>query len=684
MRAVVEKLDAAEPADVPAPHEGGRHGADLEGRRRRRARSTARSSCSSARRRTGRARRRTAGPRASRPGSPGCGRAARPSPRTRRWSMRSCRPPTRSVRPSAEGASFADALARGADAAEEGARATIPLRRAQGPRELPRRAQRGTPGPGRHIERSPRAVRRTDVGRITTDRRDDVAKYVARSTRAPPARRFMIFDHGGNVVGVAQKEHEQIYPKPGWVEHDPAEIWARTEEVIDEALASAGIGNGRPRRDRHHQPARDGRRLGPEHRRAVHNAIVWQDTRTDKHLRRADGRRRPGPLPGEDRPADSRPTSPGPKIRWILDNVDGAPARAEAGDLLFGNMDTWVIWNLTGGTGRRPAHHRRHQRQPHDADGPRDARLGRRAAGRHRRPARDAARRSAPRARSTARRRSPAVKGVPIAGDLGDQQAALFGQTCFAVGEAKNTYGTGNFLLLNTGTEAVQSKNGLLTTVGYKIGDQPTRLRPRGLDRHHRRARAVAARQPEDDQGRRRRSRSWRSRSTTTAASTSCRRSRACSRRTGERRARRDRRPDPLRQRGPHRPRDARGDGLPEPRGRRGDERRLGRGARVAQGRRRHGAERPADAVPGRPARRAGDPAEGGRDDRARRGLRRRPRRRLLGRASRTCARTGSRTSAGSRRWIPTQRDEYRNWKKAVTKRSTGSRRRTRHSHARM
>jgi glycerol kinase len=280
----------------------------------------------------------------------------------------------------------------------------------------------------------------------------------------------MVFNHEGRVVSVSQKEHEQIYPKPGWVEHDAKEIWARSQEVMDEALASAGAS------------ADDIAALGITNQREttvvwdrntgepVMNAIVWQDTRTDKLV---DEFSRDG---GQDRfrGQTGLPLATyfsGPKARWILDNVEGARAKAEAGDLLFGNMDTWCIWNLTGGT-----------------DG-----------GLHITDVSNASRTLLmdletlqwdesiastigvplsllPEIRASSEvygevKSGGGFQGVKIAGDLGDQQAATFGQTCFSPGEAKNTYGTGNFLLLNTGTEAVQSKSGLITTVGYKIGD---------------------------------------------------------------------------------------------------------------------------------------------------------------------------------------------------------------------
>ena len=270
----------------------------------------------------------------------------------------------------------------------------------------------------------------------------------------------MVFDHAGQVVAVTQKEHEQIYPKPGWVEHD--------------ADGDLGALPGGDRRGRGARPARAGddiAALGITNQREtalvwdrntgepVDNAIVWQDTRTDKIVDElaADG--------GQDRFRETvgLPLATyfsAPKVRWILDNVDGAREKAEAGDLVFGNMDTWCIWNLTGGTNGGL-----HITDVTNASRTmlmdlQDAGVGRRDPGDDRRADVDAARRSGPRARSTARSRPAHLAGVPIAGDLGDQQAATFGQTCFAAGEAKNTYGTGNFMLLNTGTEPVQSKNG--------------------------------------------------------------------------------------------------------------------------------------------------------------------------------------------------------------------------------
>ncbi|MGZ4288471.1 MAG: glycerol kinase GlpK [Solirubrobacteraceae bacterium] len=298
-----------------------------------------------------------------------------------------------------------------------------------------------------------------------------MADYAAALDQGTTSSRCMIFDHGGNVAAVEQLEHEQIYPKPGWVEHDPNEVWQRCRQVMDGALGKVGGGAGSiaalgVTNQRETTVVWD-RNTGEP----VHNAIVWQDTRTDKiceELEKEGGQDR-------FRLKNGLPIATyfsGPKVRWILENVDGARDRAEAGDLLFGNMDTWCIWNLTGGTdgGLHITDVSNASRtmlmdlqslawddELCDTIGVPKSMLP------EIRPS------SAPYGEI----KGGAFAGVQVAGDLGDQQAATFGQTAFSVGEAKNTYGTGNFLLLNTGNEAVQSKNGLITTVGYKIGDQP-------------------------------------------------------------------------------------------------------------------------------------------------------------------------------------------------------------------
>jgi glycerol kinase len=295
-----------------------------------------------------------------------------------------------------------------------------------------------------------------------------MAQYAGAIDQGTTSTRFMVFDHGGQVVSVDQKEHEQIYPKPGWVEHDASEIWERTQEMVKAGLgkiqlsdlAAVGVTNQRE------TTVVWDRTTG----QPVHNAIVWQDTRTDQICNElsADG--------GQDRfrAKTGLPIATyfsGPKIKWILDNVDGVRAKAEAGDVVFGNIDTWVIWQLTGGpdggvhvtdvtNGSRTM---MMNLETLDWD---DEILGILGVPRAMLPEIKASSEVYGEAKGD-------LGGIPVAGDLGDQQAALFGQTCFAVGEAKNTYGTGNFLLLNTGNEAVQSKSGLLTTLAYKIGDQP-------------------------------------------------------------------------------------------------------------------------------------------------------------------------------------------------------------------
>lgn len=292
--------------------------------------------------------------------------------------------------------------------------------------------------------------------------------YSAALDQGTTSTRCIIFDHSGRIVCCDQKEHEQIYPRPGWVEHNPIEIWSRAQEVIRGALtkgnvnpqdiAAVGVTNQRE------TTVVWDRKTG----QPVYNAIVWQDTRTAgiiAEFAREGGQDRLRPQTG----LPLATYFSGPKIKWILDNVRGVRAAAERGDLLFGNMDTWVIWWLTGGPN----------------------------GGAHVTDVSNASRTmlmsletldwdtdilklmSIPRAMLPAIQPSSAVygmatgdlAGIPVAGDLGDQQAALFGQTCFAPGEAKNTYGTGCFMLLNTGRQIVPSRSGLLTTVGYKIGD---------------------------------------------------------------------------------------------------------------------------------------------------------------------------------------------------------------------
>ncbi|TPW77286.1 glycerol kinase GlpK [Schumannella soli] len=299
-----------------------------------------------------------------------------------------------------------------------------------------------------------------------------MADYVIAIDQGTTSSRAIIFDKKGSIVSTGQKEHEQIFPKAGWVEHNPVEIWDNVREVIGQALSKADL-------TRHDIAA-----VGITNQREtavvwdkttgqpVYNAIVWQDTRTQSivdELANGDVERYKSIV--------GLPLATyfsGTKIKWILDNVEGAREKAEAGDLLFGTTDCWVLWNLTGGT-----------------DG-----------GVHATDVTNASRTlfmdletlswrddiladfGVPKSMLPEIKSSSEVYGtveasnllreVPVSGILGDQQAATFGQAAFAAGESKNTYGTGNFLIFNTDTEIVHSKNGLLTTVGYKLGDQPT------------------------------------------------------------------------------------------------------------------------------------------------------------------------------------------------------------------
>ena len=288
-------------------------------------------------------------------------------------------------------------------------------------------------------------------------------KYVAAIDQGTTSTRFILFDHGGRVAAIDQKEHRQIYPQPGWVEHDALEIWLRTQEVIKGALAQSEI------------PAKDIAAIGVTNQREttvvwdartgrpVYNAIVWQDTRTDAicaDLARTGGQDR-------FRMRTGLPLATyfsGPKIKWILDHIDGARAGAERGDLLFGTVDTWVIWNLTGVHVTDVSNASRTLLMDLTTLDWDDEIL--RALG--------IPRRMLPEIRSSSETYGAGrgeLAGIPVCGDLGDQQAALFGQTCFSPGEAKNTYGTGCFMLLNTGEAPVPSGSGLLTTLAYKLGN---------------------------------------------------------------------------------------------------------------------------------------------------------------------------------------------------------------------
>ncbi|HSO68969.1 MAG TPA: glycerol kinase GlpK [Arachnia sp.] len=296
-------------------------------------------------------------------------------------------------------------------------------------------------------------------------------KYVLAIDQGTTSSRAIVFDHSGQIVATGQKEHEQIFPRAGWVEHNPVEVWNNVRAVVAEALSGASIN--------HQQIAAVGitnqrettvvwdKKTGEP----VYNAIVWQDTRTAKIVDELGG--------GDQDKYKARVGLPlatyfcGPKVKWILDNVEGARERAEAGDLVMGTMDTWVLWNMTGGVdgGVHVTDVTNASRTmlmdlntlSWDADIAADMTIPMSML---------------PEIKSSAEvygvgRAAGLLPDVPIAGILGDQQAATFGQACFEPGMAKNTYGTGNFMLLNTGEAIVPSTNGLLTTVCYKIGDKP-------------------------------------------------------------------------------------------------------------------------------------------------------------------------------------------------------------------
>ena len=298
-----------------------------------------------------------------------------------------------------------------------------------------------------------------------------MADYIGAIDQGTTSTRFIVFSRSGRIIATAQKEHEQIYPRPGWVEHNPAEIWDRTREVIAEALASKQL------------TARDIAAVGITNQRettvvwnrktgqAVYNAIVWQDTRVSEYVEELA---RNG---GQDR-FRARTGLPlatyfsGLKIRWILENLPGVRALADAGEVLFGNIDTFLLWHLTGGP----------QGGIHVTDVTNASRtqlmnLETRQWDAEMMAAFQIPAAMLPRIASSSElygqvAAGPLV-GVPLAGDLGDQQAALVGQTCFGPGQGKNTYGTGCFLLLNTQEKPVPSKQGLLTTVAYQFGSQP-------------------------------------------------------------------------------------------------------------------------------------------------------------------------------------------------------------------
>jgi glycerol kinase len=298
-----------------------------------------------------------------------------------------------------------------------------------------------------------------------------MANYVGAVDQGTTSTRFIVFDRSGNIVSIAQKEHEQICPNAGWVEHDAEEIWRNTREVIGEAMRShnlrafdlAAIGITNQRETAIIWNRKTGKPLG--------NAIVWQDMRVADYVRELSK------TGGQDRfrARTGLPLSiyfSGLKIRWVLEHVEGARELAEAGDVIFGNVDTFLAWQLTGGS-----HGGVHVTDVSNASRTQLMNLETLSWDPEMLKAFGIPEAMLPKIRSSSETygitTEPSIKGVAVAGILGDQQAALVGQACFEPGEAKNTYGTGSFLLMNTGTRKVDSASGLLTTVGYKFGDQP-------------------------------------------------------------------------------------------------------------------------------------------------------------------------------------------------------------------
>ncbi|MEV3924965.1 glycerol kinase GlpK [Actinomadura coerulea] len=301
-----------------------------------------------------------------------------------------------------------------------------------------------------------------------------MADFVGALDQGTTSTRFMIFDHGGNEIARHQLEHEQILPRAGWVEHDPTEIWERTRSVIQSALNKANLSHGDLAAfgitNQRETTVVWNRRTG----RPYYNAIVWQDTRTD---RIAAALERDGKGDLIRRKAGLPPATyfSGGKIQWILENVDGVREAAENGDAVFGTTDSWVLWNLTGGTDggvhvTDPTNASRTMLMDLETLAWDDELLALFGIPRSMLP--EIKPSSAPDAYGTTRANGPLGGEVLLTAALGDQQAATVGQVCFSPGEAKNTYGTGNFLLLNTGEELVRSKNGLLTTVCYQFGSE--------------------------------------------------------------------------------------------------------------------------------------------------------------------------------------------------------------------
>jgi glycerol kinase len=300
-----------------------------------------------------------------------------------------------------------------------------------------------------------------------------MTRYVGAIDQGTTSTRFMVFDRGGKVISSAQMEHRQIFPKPGWVEHDAIEIWQNTQEVAGAALGRVGL------------RASDLAAVGITNQREttvlwdrasgkpLHNALVWQDTRVDQLV--AEYVKQGGA--NRFRAKTGLPMASyfsGLKLRWLLDNVPDARARAQSGDVLFGNIDTWLAWNLTGGSNgglhlTDVTNASRTQLMDlstleWDADLLEQLHVPRAVLPK-----------IVPSSEVYGEIKTPALSGTRLAGILGDQQAALVGQACFKPGEAKNTYGTGCFLLMNTGEKPIESKAGLITTVAYQMHGEPAR-----------------------------------------------------------------------------------------------------------------------------------------------------------------------------------------------------------------
>jgi glycerol kinase len=298
-----------------------------------------------------------------------------------------------------------------------------------------------------------------------------MADFVAAIDQGTTSTRCMIFDHGGVERAKRQLEHSQLLPRAGWVEHDPVEIWQRAEAVLQAAIEDAGLDAGDIAAlgitNQRETAVVWNRRTG----RPYYNAIVWQDTRTDRIAAALDRDGRGGVIRAK---AGLPPATyfSGAKIQWILENVDGVRAAAESGEAVFGNTDSWLLWNLTGGSSggvhltdvTNASRTMLMDLRTLDWDEELLSFFGiPRAMLPQIRPSSDPA--------GYGEVVAGAAAGIALTGDLGDQQAATVGQVCFAPGEAKNTYGTGNFLLLNTGADLVVSEHGLLSTVCYQFGD---------------------------------------------------------------------------------------------------------------------------------------------------------------------------------------------------------------------